>query len=128
MTDWQCARCRAQVAPGAPRCPECPSTEFEEPEADEMLKIARDGSVSDSADVRAAGTVEAEQLADVEATLGAEPFMVEGGSAGPEGLEVLKVPAEGSAADAQGPDAAPEPAPVVPPRTPPRRPPAVPRE
>jgi hypothetical protein len=55
MTDWQCARCRAQVAPGAPRCPECPSTEFIKAEAGagDVLKISRDGTVSDSADVAA---------------------------------------------------------------------------
>lgn len=74
-----------------------------------MLKIARDGSVSDSAAIAA----------------GDESFHVEGGFAGPEGLEVLKAPAEGAAAEAA--DAS---SPAVPPRMPPRRspPPAVPRE
>jgi hypothetical protein len=100
-----------------------------------MLKIARDGSVSDSADVpdkpfferladvnEAVAEANADPAAlDAEAagteTAPADPegesFTVEGGSAGASGLEVLKVPAEGAKAEA---------APVAPPvRTPPRR-------
>jgi hypothetical protein len=118
MADWQCAQCRAQVAPGAPRCPECPSTEFikAEAEAVDVLKISRDGAVSDSAAVQenpAASAVDA-SLAEL-----AEPGDAE-----------ARLTAE-DAAGASSPDAPePEPAlsPAAPPRTPPRRspPPAVP--
>lgn len=124
MTAWQCRECRALVAPGAPRCPECPSTQFEKPEAEMVLKIARDGSVSDSADVR-----EPAEAGQAEVTVTETPEAVTGTS-GPA-AETPEAAVE-PAADAQAPDAAPEPvpapAPAASPRTPPRRPPAVPRE
>lgn len=92
-----------------------------------VLKIARDGGVSDSMDVRAAEAAEERQLDGIEAALqaGQEPFHVEGGFAGSEGLEVLKAPAGGAAAAPEVP-----PAPAAAPSRPPRRtpPPAVPRE
>lgn len=108
-----------------------------------MLKINRDGIVSDSADVREhPGTGEPmtgiEHPADgtMSPLVGNdEPFHIEGGCAGAEGLEVLRVPAEGAASEAPAPVVeekaeaeAPPAARAAPPRTPPRRPPAVPRE
>lgn len=101
-----------------------------------MLKIARDGNVTDSAEVLAEanaglgaeiaehpGTGELMQGVEApadgtmsplvgNAVPGTEAFMIEGGSAVPEGIEVLTTPAEGAAA---------APAPAVPSRVPPRR-------
>jgi hypothetical protein len=91
-----------------------------------MLKINRDGIVSDSADVAALRGKLSRDEAEIRKLEAGGPFTVEGGIAGPEGLEVLKVPAEGAAAEAPAPVTPP--APPAPPRTPPRRPPAVPRE
>lgn len=92
------------------------------------LKIARDGSVSDSADAgrdasRSPGEPSPGTSAD--ASLAAESDVSPAELAAPAGAGAGQVPE-----DVQAPDAAPEPAPApkVPPRTPPRRPPAVPRE
>lgn len=94
---WRCGACGAQWSPGAPRCPECPSVTHVE--VDEVLKISRDGQVTDSA------------------AIGAAP---DDGEA--QAPEVQEDPGTGEEAPAEPVTEAPEPphAPVAPPRRPPR--------
>jgi hypothetical protein len=94
-----------------------------------VLKIARDGSVTDSADVREhPGTGEPVTAVEHPADGTMSPPVSNDPAPGePEPVQVTQLPAGELAVpegDVQAPGAAPEPAPAVPPRVPPRRPPA----
>lgn len=146
MARWACKACGSLWAPGAPCCPDCRSAghlEEEEPvkitnsgvsagpgdfrpnghpgTGEPMTGIEHPADGTMSPEVGNDG--DGEQVVQLPPGEFAEPdgpalYMVNEGEVphGPEGLEVLKAPAEGAEAEA--------PAVRTPPRTPPRRSPA----